>query len=130
MLAATNPAAPHATARQFIDRGFDALTIEGVAAEAKVGKQTIYRWWPSRTALVAECLAEGLLMPSWSVPPDSGDVRADLREWLSSRTAKFWLPERWTFIDEVPKTSVGKFDKKVLRAAHASGDLQVQRSRD
>ena len=36
-----------------------------------------------------------------------------------------WLPERWTFIDEVPKTSVGKFDKKVLRTAYAKGDLQV-----
>ena len=31
--------------------------------------------------------------------------------------ARWQLPERWTFIDEVPKTSVGKFDKKVLRAA-------------
>lgn len=81
-----------ATARQFIERGFDALTIEGVAAEAKVGKQTIYRWWPSRTALVAECLAEGLLMPSWSVPPDSGDVRVDLREWLGNVVAFIGQP--------------------------------------
>ena len=30
-----------------------------------------------------------------------------------SKVAKWWLPERWAFIDEVPKTSVGKFDKKV-----------------
>jgi fatty-acyl-CoA synthase len=35
------------------------------------------------------------------------------------------LPERWSFIDEVPKTSVGKFDKKVLRARHADGELEV-----
>ena len=34
-----------------------------------------------------------------------------------AHVAKWQLPERWTFIDEVPKTSVGKFDKKVLRAA-------------
>jgi fatty-acyl-CoA synthase len=35
------------------------------------------------------------------------------------------VPERWTLIDEVPKTSVGKFDKKVLRARHAEGKLAV-----
>ncbi len=39
-----------------------------------------------------------------------------LRSFLSGRVAKWWLPERIEFIDEVPKTSVGKFDKKVLRA--------------
>ena len=33
--------------------------------------------------------------------------------------------ERWTFIAEVPKTSVGKFDKKVLRSQHAAGELDV-----
>lgn len=81
-----------ATARQFIQLGFDAVTIEGVAAEAKVGKQTIYRWWRSRTALVAECLAEGLLMPAWSVPPDSGDIRADLTVWLKNVTAFIGQP--------------------------------------
>jgi fatty-acyl-CoA synthase len=51
----------------------------------------------------------------------------ELRQWLSERTAKFWLPERWAFITEVPKTSVGKFDKKVLRAANEKGDLEVHK---
>jgi fatty-acyl-CoA synthase len=50
----------------------------------------------------------------------------ELRDWLAPRTAKFWLPERWTFIDEVPKTSVGKFDKKVLRARYKADDLLVE----
>ena len=36
------------------------------------------------------------------------------------------LPERWAVIDEVPKTSVGKFDKKVLRKQYAAGELEVQ----
>jgi fatty-acyl-CoA synthase len=40
---------------------------------------------------------------------------AALIEHLRPRVAKWWLPERVEFIDEVPKTSVGKFDKKVLR---------------
>ena len=57
---------------------------------------------------------------------DSQVTAAELRGWLAERTAKFWLPERWTFITEVPKTSVGKFDKKVLRARHAAEQLDVE----
>ncbi|HVC67632.1 MAG TPA: long-chain fatty acid--CoA ligase [Acidimicrobiales bacterium] len=49
----------------------------------------------------------------------------DLLVFLSDRVSRWWLPERWSFVDEVPKTSVGKFDKKVLRARHAEGDLEV-----
>jgi fatty-acyl-CoA synthase len=37
--------------------------------------------------------------------------------------AKWWLPDDVAFIDEVPKTSVGKFDKKVLRARFADHRL-------
>ncbi len=47
-----------------------------------------------------------------------------LRAHLASRVAKWWIPERWTFIREVPKTSVGKFDKKALRAMHANGEFE------
>jgi fatty-acyl-CoA synthase len=50
----------------------------------------------------------------------------DLKGFLADKVAKWWLPERWTFIEEVPKTSVGKFDKKVLRAKYADGELEVQ----
>jgi fatty-acyl-CoA synthase len=48
----------------------------------------------------------------------------ELRRFLSARVAKWWLPERIEFIAEVPKTSVGKFDKKVLRAQLAQGRLK------
>ncbi|MEY3360933.1 MAG: hypothetical protein RL531_652 [Actinomycetota bacterium] len=50
---------------------------------------------------------------------------AGLREFLGGSVAKWQLPERWAFIAEVPKTSVGKFDKKVLRAQYADGALEV-----
>ena len=46
-----------------------------------------------------------------------------LRNHLVSRVARWWIPERWTFIAEIPITSVGKFDKKVLRARYAAGQL-------
>jgi fatty-acyl-CoA synthase len=48
-----------------------------------------------------------------------------LRLFLADRVAKWWLPERWAFIKEVPKTSVGKFDKKVLRAQREHGSIEV-----
>jgi fatty-acyl-CoA synthase len=50
----------------------------------------------------------------------------ELRDWLAERVVKWWVPERWTFITAVPKTSVGKFDKKVLRQEYADGDLAVE----
>jgi fatty-acyl-CoA synthase len=48
-----------------------------------------------------------------------------LSEYLRDLVAKWWVPERWTFIPEVPKTSVGKYDKKVLRSRHEAGELEI-----
>jgi fatty-acyl-CoA synthase len=60
------------------------------------------------------------------VPAEGEDLDADeLRSFLAERVAKWWVPDRIEFIDEVPKTAVGKFDKKVLRkrfAAEAAGE--------
>ena len=50
---------------------------------------------------------------------------ADLREFLSDRVVRWWLPERWTFIEEIPRTSVGKYDKKTIRARYAEGVYDV-----
>jgi fatty-acyl-CoA synthase len=49
---------------------------------------------------------------------------ASVRAHLASRVAKWWIPERWAFVREVPKTSVGKFDKKALRAMYAQGEIE------
>ncbi|SDG70270.1 TetR/AcrR family transcriptional regulator [Microbacterium pygmaeum] len=73
-----------ATVRLFATRGYDHLSIEGIAAEAGVAKQTIYRWWPSKGPLIAECMLEGMLLPGRFVPRDTGDVRADLAAWLDA----------------------------------------------
>ena len=72
--------------------------------------------------------------PRWDERPlacvvrkrDSGVSADELREFLSEGIARWQLPERWAFIEEVPKTSVGKFDKKVLRARYADGVLVVE----
>jgi AcrR family transcriptional regulator len=70
-----------ATQELLVEVGYRELTIEGVAARAGVGKQTIYRWWPSRAALALEAYLGGsdtVLQPA----PDSGEVRKDVRELL------------------------------------------------
>lgn len=54
---------------------------------------------------------------------DFTTLRAFLQE--ERGIAKWQLPERWTVIEAVPKTSVGKFDKKVLRRQYADGSLDV-----
>ncbi|WP_372968882.1 TetR/AcrR family transcriptional regulator [Microbacterium sp.] len=82
-----------ATARLFHNQGYDRLTIQGIAKEAGVGKQTIYRWWPSRGALIGECLAEGRLIPVDFVVPDTGDLAADVETWLRSVLSILEAPE-------------------------------------
>jgi fatty-acyl-CoA synthase len=56
----------------------------------------------------------------------NGSELAALRQYLADRVPRWQLPERWALIPEVPKTSVGKFDKKVLRNRYALGELAVQ----
>ena len=59
------------------------------------------------------------------IRPGSNLTVAQLREYLQNRVAKWWIPEKWAFISQVPKTSVGKFDKKVLRAQRERGELEI-----
>ena len=54
----------------------------------------------------------------------SDATAADLVEHLSGRVAKWWLPDEFAFVAEIPKTSVGKFDKKVLRGRLAEDALE------
>ncbi len=50
---------------------------------------------------------------------------AELRDFLADKVVRWWLPERWTMIGEIPRTSVGKYDKKTIRARHADGAYDV-----
>ncbi|MEV5835474.1 long-chain fatty acid--CoA ligase [Nocardia sp. NPDC052112] len=60
-----------------------------------------------------------VLIPGAEVTP------IELRGYLADHFAKWQLPEHWTFVAEIPKTSVGKFDKKRLRALYAAGELTI-----
>jgi fatty-acyl-CoA synthase len=77
---------------------------------------------------VLEACVIGIPHPKWSERPLAYVVakpnlevpisKDEIIEYLSSRVAKWWLPDDVIFLDAIPKTSVGKFDKKSLRNRH------------
>ncbi|MET9465972.1 TetR/AcrR family transcriptional regulator [Streptomyces sp. NPDC006544] len=80
-----SPATRNEEARQAIieaafslcaERGFAAVTIEGIAARAGVGKTTIYRWWPSKAAILIEAVENA--RDASAGYPDTGDIYADM----------------------------------------------------
>jgi AcrR family transcriptional regulator len=81
-----------ATLRILRERGPDALTIDAIAREARVGRQTIYRWWPSRAAIVFEVANETARMEIPS-QPDTGSLHGDLRAFLRATYETAARPE-------------------------------------
>jgi fatty-acyl-CoA synthase len=88
------------------------MAHDGVAEAAVIARPDDK--WGERPLACVVC-AEGA-----SVGPD------ELRSYLADRVVKWWIPDTFAFIDEVPKTSVGKFDKKVLRQRLKDGELEQQ----
>jgi fatty-acyl-CoA synthase len=86
---------------------------------------------------VAEAAVIGVPDEKWGerplaavvLAPDATVTAAELREFLSTQIPRWQLPERWSFIAEVPKTSVGKFAKTRIRDAYANGDYEVVEAR-
>jgi fatty-acyl-CoA synthase len=83
---------------------------------------------------VAEAAVIGVHDPRWDERPlacvvlkDAATVTPEeLSAFLAERVPRLWLPERWSLIDKIPKTSVDKFDKKALRDRYAEGSLVVE----
>ena len=82
---------------------------------------------------VAEAAVIGVNDDKWGERPLAAIVSTDkaevtaavLREFLAARIPRWQLPERWCFVAEIPKTSVGKFRKTQLREMYAAGELDV-----
>ena len=65
------------------------------------------------------------------VAREGSDIKADdLRKFLADKVVRWWLPERWTFVAEIPRTSVGKYDKKTIRSRYADDVYEVSEARD
>ena len=82
-----------AAAELLAEGGYENLTIEAIARRASVGKQTIYRWWSSRAAILAEALLEGMIFRYELAVRDTGDLRRDLAEWMRRISAVMSSPE-------------------------------------
>jgi AcrR family transcriptional regulator len=63
-----------------VEKGFAGLTMEGIAARAGVAKQTIYRWWSTKTEVLLDAFLQDLAEEL--TPPDQGDIARDLRAYL------------------------------------------------
>ncbi|MEU6092758.1 TetR/AcrR family transcriptional regulator [Streptomyces sp. NPDC047085] len=63
-----------------VEKGFAGVTMEGIAARAGVAKQTIYRWWNSKTDVLIDAFLQDATEDL--TPPDSGDIGLDLGEYL------------------------------------------------
>ncbi|HSR23763.1 MAG TPA: fatty acid--CoA ligase [Candidatus Eisenbacteria bacterium] len=82
---------------------------------------------------VAEATVVGIPDERWQERPlavvrlrDGAEATpTELGAFLATRVARWWIPQSWAFVTEVPKTSVGKYDKKVVRALYAEGRLPV-----
>jgi AcrR family transcriptional regulator len=86
-----------ATVALIAELGYEQVSVEAIAKRAGVGKQTIYRWWPSKGAVALEALDERLRTApgggssgDW---PDTGDVVEDLRTQMLGVTELFSSPE-------------------------------------
>jgi AcrR family transcriptional regulator len=71
-----------ATRDELAISGYDKLSIDRIAAAAGAGKQTVYRWYASKNALIADCVLSGYLVTEALVVADTGEARLDLGDWL------------------------------------------------
>jgi AcrR family transcriptional regulator len=73
-------------------KGFEGISMEGIAARAGVGKQTVYRWWPTKAAVIADAALDGIIPQPPFVLADTGDLRADLTSWLDDGVRTMTAP--------------------------------------
>lgn len=89
--------------------GYDNVSIESIARRACVGKQTIYRWWPSKGAVMLEAATQSL--DPVVAFPDTGDIVADLRVQLLG------------ILEIVTTTGFGPAYRGVIAAGQSDSDL-------
>jgi AcrR family transcriptional regulator len=121
-----------------VEAGYPKTTIEGIAARAGVGKQTIYRWWSSKADVLMEAyldLAAQSVADAGSEPyafPDTGDLAADIKAVLRAtvdelRDPRFEAPSRALAAEGVVNEELGR--ELVAKLMQPSLDLYITRLR-
>ncbi|MFJ9618018.1 TetR/AcrR family transcriptional regulator [Streptomyces noursei] len=120
--------------------GYEKLTIEGIAARAGVGKQTIYRWWPSKATVLLDAFGSAADAYEHEGLPDTGDLAADLKTVLRATVDEFndaaWQAPYRALVaagandEELSRSFVGRLMEpgirlyvERLRAAREAGEL-------
>ena len=104
------------------EKGFDRLSIEGVAARAGVGKATIYRWWSSKGLLAVEAFLDAVA-PAIAFP-DTGSARADILHQMRALAGLYRGPTG-RFVREMIALSLSD---AAMRAAFVDGFLEPRRA--
>lgn len=102
------------TTRELLAAGsYAELSMESVAARAGIGKKTLYRRWPSKAPLVAEAVLDAYGRGGSFAVADTGDLRADLRAWLT---------EHAEFLTEAPNATLMRAVIAAAAASRVDGD--------
>lgn len=99
------------TLRLLAQNGFSDLRMEDVAAHARVGKTTVYRWWPDKAALVTDAFASSTNRKLHF--PDTGSVRTDINQQMR-QVIKIFRSRRGRILSAI--LAAGQSDGKVIAA--------------
>jgi AcrR family transcriptional regulator len=112
------------------EKGFADLTIEYVSAEAGVGKATVYRWWPTKAALVADAFASSVTQKLRF--PDTGSVRQDMSQQMN-QLVKILRSRRGHILSAIlgagqsDSTLINAFRERFLKPRRAEAYATLQR---
>jgi AcrR family transcriptional regulator len=101
----------HSTLKLLGANGFPDLTIEDVAAHAKVGKTTVYRWWPNKAALIADAFASDTARQLHF--PDTGSLRTDVSRQMR-QVVRIFNSRRGRILAAI--VAGGQSDKELMKA--------------
>jgi AcrR family transcriptional regulator len=93
------------------ENGFSDLTIEAVAARARVGKATVYRWWPNKAALIADAFASSTTRKLHF--PDAGSVYTDMSQQMR-QLVKVFRSRRGRIVSAI--LGAGQSDRALIAA--------------
>jgi AcrR family transcriptional regulator len=122
-----------AAADLMLQRGFDRMTVDDVAARAGVGKATVYRRWPSKQDLAVEAMTE--LFATEFPEPDTGSIRDDVSESVRNIIAFVNTPQgeaflRTTIAESIRDPRIAALYRESTERAEAGGRRTLQRGID
>ncbi|NUT50075.1 MAG: TetR/AcrR family transcriptional regulator [Saccharothrix sp.] len=117
------------------EQGYAAVTMEAIAARARVGKPTLYRWWPSKGAVFLDVVIDKIVEPAIELP-DTGDIARDLRTWIRGFADLFSDPHARQLLvgllgaAQTDPELAGILREKVARPLQASNQQRIRAAQE